>query len=117
VQATTDETRLRAIKAAHTVIWAFFAGCILLIPALAWLGRYRFAAVLIALVLVEVLVIVLNGWRCPLTRVAARYTDDRRDNFDIWLPAWLARHNQLIFGAFYAFGILLTVILWGLRRT
>jgi hypothetical protein len=29
--------------------------------------------------------------RCPLTGIAARYTDDRRDNFDIYLPPWLAR--------------------------
>jgi hypothetical protein len=40
-------------------------------------------------------VLWLNGWRCPLTDVAARYTDDRRANFDIYLPEWLARYNEL----------------------
>jgi hypothetical protein len=39
------------------------------------------------LVIGETVVLVLNGWRCPFTGVAARYTDDRRDNFDIFLPA------------------------------
>jgi hypothetical protein len=34
-------------------------------------------------VAIEVLVIVANDWHCPLTPIAARYTDDRRPNFDI----------------------------------
>jgi len=52
----------------------------------------------------EVLVLAAFGWRCPLTRVARRYTDDTRDNFDIFLPAWVARHNKLIFGLLFVFG-------------
>jgi hypothetical protein len=43
---------------------------------------------------------------CPLTAVAARYTAERRPNFDIYLPAWLARHNILIFSTLYAAGLL-----------
>ena len=100
---------LRAIKLVHTAIWAFFAGCIVAIPILAMLGKYAHAAVLSGIVLVEVVIIVANAWRCPLTGVAARYTDDRRDNFDIYLPEWLARHNKLIFGLLYAGGVLLTL--------
>ncbi len=44
--------------------------------------------------LVEVAVLAFNGMRCPLTDLAARYTDDRRDNFDIYLPLWLAAIQQ-----------------------
>jgi hypothetical protein len=50
--------------------------------------------------------------RCPLTGVAARYTDDRRDNFDIYLPLWLARYNKLIFGSLFAAGLLFTLACW-----
>jgi hypothetical protein len=50
--------------------------------------------------------------RCPMTDVAARYTSDRRANFDIHLPLWLAQHNKTIFGALYAIGIVCTVIAW-----
>jgi hypothetical protein len=57
-------------------------------------------------------VLILNRWRCPLTSVAARYTDDRRDNFDIYLPEWIARHNQLIFGTLYVAGIIFTLARW-----
>ena len=106
---------LRTIKLVHTIIWAFFAGCIVAIPILALLDRYAPAAVLSGIVLVEVVIIVANDRRCPLTGVAARYTDDRRDNFDIYLPEWLARHNKLIFGALYFAGAALTLMTWAIR--
>jgi hypothetical protein len=50
-------------------------------------------------------VLIANGGHCPLTAVAARYTTDRRDNFDIYLPECLARYNKLIFGSIYLFGV------------
>ena len=104
--------RLETIKALHTLVWVFFAACIFGIPVFAWRGQHRVAAVLIGVVLLEVIVLVINRWRCPLTGVAARYTDDRRDNFDIYLPEWVARHNKTIFGGLYVAGIILTLALW-----
>ena len=68
--------------------------------------------VLIALVSVEVLILAVNRFRCPLTDVAARYTEDRRDNFDIFLPLWIARYNKQIFGTLFAGGILVTLLKW-----
>jgi len=107
---------LRFVKLAHTLIWAFFAGCIVAIPVAAWVQRFDWAVFLIAVVLVEVFIILTNRWRCPLTDVAARYTPDRRDNFDIYLPLWLARHNKTIFSALYVAGLLFTLARWaGLR--
>jgi hypothetical protein len=103
---------LRRIKIVHTAVWAVFAGSIVAIPVLAWLENWRVAAVLIALVLTECAVLVANGMRCPLTAVAGRYTDDRRDNFDIYLPLWLARRNKEIFGSLFAAGLLFTIIRW-----
>lgn len=114
-QRPTPSTRLVAVKVLHTLIWIFFAACIVAIPLLAWRGWYGYALTLIAVVFVEVLVVLLNDWHCPLTAVAARYTQDRRDNFDIYLPEWLARHNKLIFGTLYACGVLATALLWHIR--
>ena len=108
----TAAGRLRLIKAVHTLAWAFFVACIAAIPLLAWARRFDLALLFIGIVAVEVVVIVVNGWRCPLTAVAARYTDDRRPNFDIYLPEWLARYNKEIFGSLFGAGILLTVFLW-----
>jgi hypothetical protein len=103
---------LRTVKVVHTIAWAFFAGAIVALPVAAWRGEMRIAAILIAIVMVEVVILVANGWRCPLTGVAARYTDDRRDNFDIYLPLWLARHNKLIFGLLFVAGLLYTAVRW-----
>ena len=105
-------TPLRAIKAAHTAVWALFAACIVAIPFASMLGEHRVAAVLATIVLVEVAVLALNKWRCPLTAVAARYTADRRANFDIYLPEWLARHNKSIFGTLYLAGVIFAFARW-----
>jgi hypothetical protein len=105
-------TSLRLIKVAHTAVWALFAGSILVIPVLAWHELWFATTLLIALVLVECLVLVVNRMRCPLTDVAARYTDDRRDNFDIYLPEWLARHNKRSFGWLFVAGLVLTAVQW-----
>jgi hypothetical protein len=91
---------------------AFFASCVFAIPVFAWRGQCRAAAVLIGVVFVEVAMLLLNRWRCPLTDIAERYTDDRRDNFDIYLPEWVARHNKTIFGGLYLAGIVMTLAFW-----
>lgn len=104
--------RLFAVKALHTLAWALFAACILAIPLVSWNGAHDAAAWLIAIVFVEVLVLALNRWSCPLTAVAARYTDDRRANFDIFLPEWLARYNKQIFGPLYVIGCLFAFANW-----
>ena len=103
---------LHAVKLIHTIIWSVFASCIFAIPAFAFLGDYVPAALFSVIVLVEVLVLVFNQWQCPLTLIAARYTNDRRANFDIFLPEWLARHNKLIFGVVYVAGLFFTLARW-----
>ena len=50
--------------------------------------------------------------KCPLTPLAARYTDDRRDNFDIYLPLVMARYNKEIFGTLYVAGLVFGLALW-----
>ena len=108
----TPQASLRAIKITHTIAWAFFAGCILAIPVYAWRGELVTAGVLIVIVFVEVFIIAFNHWHCPLTGVAARYTDERQDNFDIYLPLWLARYNKQIFGSIFLVGLLYTLARW-----
>jgi hypothetical protein len=108
----TSAGHLRLIKAVHTLAWAFFVACIIAIPLLAWVGRLAGALAVIGIVAVEVVVLAVNQWRCPLTAVAARYTDDRRPNFDIYLPIWLARYNKEIFGPLFGAGLLLTIVRW-----
>ena len=103
---------LLVIKLLHTAVWLFFVGCIVAIPIAGARHQFRWAAVLTGMVLVECAVIAVNRWRCPLTDLAGRYTDERTDNFDIYLPLWLARHNKTIFGSLFFGGALFVLGLW-----
>ena len=105
---------LRVIKIVHTVAWAALVAVIFAIPVMAWLNRLTPVVVLTAIMLAEVAVLLVNGWRCPLTLLAARYTDDRRANFDIYLPLWLAANNKRIFGTIFVGGLMFSV--WRLAR-
>ena len=103
---------LIAIKLLHTVIWAFLAGSILALPLAGVLRRFRCAAILTVIVLLECAVLAANGGRCPLSDLAARYADERASNFDINLPNWLASHNKAIFGTLFIVNELIVVWCW-----
>lgn len=109
---TVDPVKLRAVKVAHTIVWALFVACIVGIPVAAWKRHFVWAWALIAIIVLEGIVLIANGWRCPMTDLAARYTHDRQDNFDIYLPLWLARHNKLIFTTIFVGAVLFSVLQW-----
>ncbi len=91
-------TRLIFIKISHTAIWVFFnvvifylfyAGITNTIDVWVW--------VCVGLVLTEGIVLIAFNWTCPLTLMARTYSDATNDNFDIYLPNWLARYTKLIY--------------------
>ena len=73
---------------------------------------FHLAAVLVGFVAIEALVLLLNKWSCPLTGVAARYTERREENFDIYLPRWLAKYNKSIFTPLYLLGAAYSAYAW-----
>ena len=101
---------LRLIRLVHTIVWACFVAVILAIPVAAWQREFVLFLFLVALVLGEVAVLAANELRCPLTGVAARYTADRRDNFDIYLPLLVARYNKQVFGSLFVAGVLFGLV-------
>jgi len=49
-----------------------------------------------------------------------RHTDRRStrcENFDIYLPLWLARHNKRIFGTLFVLSELFVAVRWIFRAT
>ena len=104
------DTILAAIKLLHTAIWAVFACFILALPVAAFTRHFGWALVLTAVVVCECGVLAANHGRCPLTGWAARFTEDRAANFDIYLPYWLARNNKTIFGTLFMLNEL--IVLW-----
>jgi hypothetical protein len=103
-------TVLTLIKVLHTAVWGLLAGCILALPIVAFFRRFEWALLITALIIIECGVLALNRGRCPLTDLAARYTGERSDNFDIYLPNWLARYNKKIFGTLFVVNEL--IVLW-----
>lgn len=107
---------LTAIKLLHTLIWAVLAGCIVALPILGMLRRFRWATILSGVVLLECSVLAINGGRCPLSDLAARFTTDRVSNFDIYLPSWLAERNKVVFGVLFVAGEFIVLGCWLWQR-
>lgn len=107
-----DTSALALVKALHTAIWMFFVACIVGAPLAAWHGDFRLAAILIGLVAIEGLVLLANRWSCPLTDIAARHTRSREDNFDIFLPRWLAKNTKRLFTPLYLLGAAYAALAW-----
>jgi hypothetical protein len=99
---------LHWVKLLHTVIWAFFVT----IPIYGYAGDFFISGILIGIVMLEVFILAINKFRCPLSNIAARYTDDRKENFDIYIPIWLAKRNKQLFGGLFLVGLLYTHIKW-----
>ena len=104
------ENKLLTIKLIHTLIWALFVAVIFYIvysgvtdtvTTYTWIG--------IGLIIGEGLVLLLFKMSCPLTVVARNYSDSQKDNFDIFLPNWLAKHNKLIFTSIFMIGLIMVV--------
>ena len=92
----------------HTLVWAFFvaaigyvfySGAANRITAYTWLAG--------GLVIGEGLVLLVFKNQCPLTLMARKYLASEADNFDIFLPNWLARYNKQIFTTLYLVAMLL----------
>ncbi len=98
--------KLFLVKLFHTAIWVFFVTVIFYILYCGLANRITiYTLIAVGLVVVEGLVLLVFGGRCPLTIVARHYSDSDRDNFDIFLPIWLARYNKLIFTTLYVVGL------------
>lgn len=101
---------LFAIKAFHTVVFLVESASILYIVYSGLTGRRdSWLAVAIVLVLIESAVYILNGTRCPLTKLARQMGDRTGDDFiaDIFLPEWFTPYIPRICGALAMGGLLL----------
>ena len=107
---------LVVVKLAHSAVWAVLAGCVLALPVVAVKRGFDWAAILTAVILVECGVLGLNHGRCPLTDLAARFTSNRADNFDIYLPLWLAHYNKTIFGILFVLNEAFVLWCWQVNK-
>jgi hypothetical protein len=93
-----NETKLIQIKIIHTLIWLFFnfvifymlyAAVVNKLDAWLWIGY--------GIIFLEVITLIIFKSFCPVTVLARKYSNSTKDNFDIYLPNWLAKRNKLIY--------------------
>lgn len=106
----SGETKLILIKITHTLIWIFFNVVIfyMLYAAIAhkldrwlWIGY--------GLITLEGLTLLTFKSHCPLNLLARKYTDSTQNNFDIYLPSWLAKYTKLIYTTIFAIVTIITI--------
>jgi hypothetical protein len=104
------QNTLKLVKLIHTLIWLFFNVVIFYmlyavitdkIDIWLWVG--------FGLVALEGLTLLVFKFYCPLTLIARKYSDSAKDNFDIYLPNWLAKYTKLIYTSIMGLIAILTV--------
>ena len=107
----TKSDNLLKIKLIHTIIWFIFVVAILYVCYAGAFNKItRLVWFCIGAVVVEGIVLMINRGKCPLTSIAAKYTDNRSANFDIFLPEWLAKHNKTLFTTIFMIGLILVLL-------
>ncbi len=104
------KNKLLVVKIAHTIIWLFF---VVVIFYVLWSGISDnvnlYTWISIGFVLTEGIILLIFKMFCPLTVIARRYSDSEKDNFDIFLPNWLAKYNKQIFTSIFVLALFLVV--------
>jgi hypothetical protein len=104
----TNSQKLLVIKIVHTLIWIFFNVVIFYLLYAVLTNRIdKWVWICLGLIVLEGLVLLVFKKMCPVTVVARRYSDSTRDNFDIFLPNWLARYNKEIYTTIVVISVLI----------
>ena len=106
-----NSVKLSLVKSIHTLVWLFFNLVLIYLFYAAitdqvdvkfWVG--------LGLIFLECVILIVNRWTCPLSPMARKYTDSSEDNFDIFLPNWLAKYNIQIYSTLFV--ILMLILLF-----
>lgn len=109
-EQVNNKTKLIIVKGIHTFIWIFFnvvmfymlyAVIMNKIDLWLWIG--------FGLFVLEGITLLLFKFYCPLTLIARKYSDSTKDNFDIYLPNWLAKYTKVIYTTLLLIILLMTL--------
>ncbi len=90
--------KLIIVKLVHSTIWMFFNLIIFYLYYSVIVNKIdKWVWICIGIILLEGLVLLFFKRICPITLIARKYSDSTKDNFDIYLPNWLAKNNKLIY--------------------
>jgi hypothetical protein len=111
-----NETKLTLIKIIHTVIWVFFNLVIfyMLYAAMPTAASYANKLDLwlwigYGFIFIEGLTLLTFKLHCPLNLLARKYSNSTKDNFDIYLPSWLAKYTKSIYTSIFIIIFIITI--------
>jgi len=100
--------KLLIIKTIHTIIWLFYNVVIFYLLYAVIMNKIDILVwICVGLVGLEGIVLLLFKMFCPLTIIARKYSDSTKDNFDIFLPNWLAKYNKIIYTSIFSIAIII----------
>src|SRR6266542_221379 len=104
----TVKAKLSVIKTIHTAIWIFYNVVIFYFLFAVIANKIdKWVWICMSLVFLEVFIPILFKRMCPVTLVARKYSDSTKDNFDIYLPNWLAKNNKLIYSIIFSIAVII----------
>lgn len=93
-----NSSKLTLIKTIHTLIWVFFNIVIFYLFYAVLINKIdKWVWICLGIIVLEGLILLIFKAVCPITLAARRYSDSEKENFDIYLPNWLAKYNKLIY--------------------
>lgn len=105
--------KLALIKLIHTFVWVFFNVVIFYLFYAVAIGKIdRWVWICLGLIGLETIILLMFRMICPLTVMARKYSDSTKDNFDIYLPNWLARYNKLIYSCIVGVSLIILLLRW-----
>lgn len=94
----TEDSKLTTVKIIHTLIWLFFNVVIFYLLYAVIVNKLdKWIWICIGLIALEGIILLVFKRVCPVTLIARKYSDSTKDNFDIYLPNWLAKYNKAIY--------------------
>jgi len=104
----SPHTKLNIVKTIHSIIWVFFNLVIFYLYYAVITNKInRWVWICIGIIILEGFVLIVFKRICPVTLIARRYSDSKKDNFDIFLPVWLAKQNKLIYTTLFVIVLLM----------
>jgi len=102
--------KLTIVKTIHTAVWVFFNVVIFyLLYAVIADKIDKWVWICIGFLLLECSLLLFFKMLCPITLIARKYSTSTKSNFDIFLPAWLARYNKLIYSVIVAISLIILI--------
>lgn len=106
----TNSIKLILIKGLHTLIWIFYNIVIFYLLYAVIINRIdKWVWICLGLIALEGIILFVFKNLCPVTLIARNYSQSKKDNFDIYIPNWLAKYNKKIYSAIVLIAIVILI--------